>query len=95
MNKFRLIHLLLFLMLSVSSFAQDKGAATVDSLSTTTADAPNRVEMADGLRAEGKIYVVVAIILIVFFGMILYLFLMDRKVKNLENLLREKYPQTK
>jgi hypothetical protein len=49
-----------------------------------------QVEMADGLRAEGKIYVVVLIILIVLAGLISYLFLLDRKLNKLEKLLREK-----
>lgn len=52
-------------------------------------------EMADSMRAEGKIYVVVAIILIVLAGLLIYLFLLDKKLKRLENLLREKHPQTK
>ena len=54
-----------------------------------------QVEMADGMRSEGKIYVVVAIILIVLAGVFVYLFFIDRKVKKLENLLREKQSQTK
>ena len=45
------------------------------------------VEMADTMRSEGKIYVVVAIILIVLIGLVTYLFLMDRKVKKLEDKL--------
>ncbi len=49
-----------------------------------------QLEMADGLRAEGKIYVVVLIILIVLAGLISYLFLLDRKLNKLEKLLREK-----
>ena len=60
-----------------------------------TAMAQPEVEMADTMRAEGKIYVVVGIILIVLVGLILYLLLMDRKVKKLENLLHEKQRQTK
>jgi hypothetical protein len=57
--------------------------------------AQNEVPMADTMRAEGKIYVVVGIILIVLTGLIIYLFLLDKKVKNLENLLIEKQRQTK
>jgi CcmD family protein len=41
-------------------------------------------EMADTLRAEGKIYVVVGIILIVLAGLFTYLFLLDRKVTRIE-----------
>lgn len=52
-------------------------------------------EMADRLRADGKIYVIVAIILIVLSGLILYLVTLDRKVKKLEKLLSGRNPQTK
>ena len=52
------------------------------------------VEMADHLRAEGKIYVVVTIILIVLAGLIFYLFLLDKKVKKLEKLVSDKKKQT-
>ena len=52
-------------------------------------------EMADRMRADGKIYVVVAIILIVVLGLIGYLFFLHRKVSKLENMLREKTEQNK
>lgn len=45
-------------------------------------------EMADQMRAEGKIYVVVAVILIIFAGLVAYLILIDRKVSKLEKNLR-------
>ena len=48
------------------------------------------VEMADTLRSEGKIYVVVAIMLVIFLGLIGYLILMDRKVTRLEKKISEK-----
>jgi protein-S-isoprenylcysteine O-methyltransferase Ste14 len=54
------------------------------------AHAQTDVEMADGMRSEGKIYVVVGIILIVLVGLVIYLFMLDRKVKKLENLLGDK-----
>jgi hypothetical protein len=41
-------------------------------------------EMADTMRSEGKIYVVVTIVLVVLIGLIGYLFLVDRKVSRLE-----------
>jgi hypothetical protein len=53
-----------------------------------------QAEMADSFRAEGKIYVVVAIVLIVLAGLIFYLFLMDKKIKKLEKLVSEKKKQT-
>ena len=43
------------------------------------------VEMADTMRANGKIYVVVGIIMIVLLGFIAYLFMLDRKITKLEN----------
>jgi CcmD family protein len=42
------------------------------------------VEMADTMRSEGKIYVVVAIMLIIFFGLIAYLVMLDRKISKIE-----------
>ena len=45
-------------------------------------------EMADTMRSEGKIYVVVAIILVIFFGLIAYLIFTDRKISKLENKLK-------
>lgn len=55
-----------------------------------TANAQAEAEMADGMRSEGKIYVVVAIILIVLSGLIFYLFMLDRKVTKLEDLVKNK-----
>ena len=59
------------------------------------AQAQSNVEMADTMRSEGKIYVVVGIILIVLVGLIAYLIMLDRKVKKLENLLTEKQSKLK
>lgn len=44
----------------------------------------DQVEMAEQMRAEGKIYVVVAVVLAVFIGLILYLISVDRKISRLE-----------
>jgi hypothetical protein len=41
--------------------------------------------MADTLRAEGKIYVVVLVLATIFAGIIVYLVRLDRKIKKLEN----------
>jgi len=48
------------------------------------AQAQSEVEMADTLRSEGKIYVVVAILLLIFAGLISYLVMLDRKLTKLE-----------
>jgi SNF family Na+-dependent transporter len=47
-------------------------------------------EMADTMRSEGKIYVVVTILLIIFAGLITYLVMLDRKVSRIEKKLPEK-----
>lgn len=43
------------------------------------------VEMADGMRASGKIYVVVAVLAIIFIGLLVFLFNIDRRLKKIEN----------
>jgi CcmD family protein len=47
-----------------------------------------QVPMADAFRSEGKIYVVVAVILIILFGMFFYLFRLDKKINKLEEELK-------
>ncbi|MCL4637735.1 MULTISPECIES: CcmD family protein [Olivibacter] len=49
------------------------------------AQSSNDVEMADVMRSSGKIYVVVAVVCVIFFGFIIYLFTIDRKISRLEN----------
>lgn len=51
---------------------------------TTTLFARQDVEMADTMRSEGKIYVVVGIILIIVVGLVAYLFMLDRSIKKME-----------
>jgi len=42
------------------------------------------VEMADRLRADGKIYVVIAVLVTIFLGIIAYVIRLDRKISRLE-----------
>ena len=42
------------------------------------------VEMADTMRSNGKIYVVVAVLTTVFLRLAAYLFLLDRRISKLE-----------
>jgi hypothetical protein len=61
------------------------------SLATLFAQAtPTDVEMADNFRAEGKIYVLVAIMLTILIGLVIYLIRIDRKVSKLEKELPPK-----
>jgi uncharacterized membrane protein YidH (DUF202 family) len=49
--------------------------------------AQEEVQMADQMRADGKIWVVVGVIAIVFIGIIAYLVLLDRKISKIEKSL--------
>ncbi|HSR39189.1 MAG TPA: hypothetical protein VLL95_09775 [Phnomibacter sp.] len=42
------------------------------------------VEMADTMRSNGKIYVVVAVLTTILAGIVLYLIRLERKIKQLE-----------
>lgn len=42
------------------------------------------VEMADGLRSSGKIYVVVSVLCIIFVGIVIYLMSLDSKLSKLK-----------
>lgn len=46
------------------------------------------VEMADQFRADGKIYVVIAIAAIILTGIFIYLFRLDRKITDLEKRIK-------
>jgi len=43
-----------------------------------------KAEMADSMRSNGKIYVVVAVVLVILAGLIFYLVGLDRKISRLE-----------
>lgn len=69
---------LLLLLLSFAVKAQEK-------IAVTTADyANNEVEMADLMRSEGKIYVLVGIIVLIFIGLFAYVIQTDRRISKLE-----------
>lgn len=50
----------------------------------------SQVEMADGLRSEGKIYVVVAVLVTIFGCLAFYLFKIENKVKKIEKEIKNK-----
>lgn len=49
----------------------------------------DNVDMAEAMRSNGKIYVVVAVVAIIFIGLIIFLITIDRKVKKLEKQMDE------
>lgn len=80
----RKLLILLCLFCSFTVLAQDKQEITEQDY------ANQQIEMADSFRAEGKIYVVVGIIVLLLGGLLLYTVSIDRKLSKLEHLAAEK-----
>jgi CcmD family protein len=75
MNKYKITFLTTILgLLSTAVFSQE---------------VQQQVEMADEMRKSGKIYVVVAVLCIVFLGIVAYLISIDRKVSRLESKMKD------
>ncbi|RZK78985.1 MAG: CcmD family protein [Pedobacter sp.] len=53
-------------------------------LNTVQLFAQESVEMADTMRSNGKIYVVVACVVIILLGLLVYLFSLDKRLKKIE-----------
>jgi uncharacterized membrane protein len=66
------------MLISFAAQAQEKIAVTAADYSN------NEVEMADVMRSEGKIYVLVGIIVLIFIGLLAYVIQTDRRVTKLE-----------
>lgn len=47
------------------------------------------IEMADAMRSSGKIYVVIAVIAIIFIGIVFFLFRMENRISNIEKNIGE------
>ena len=62
---------------------------TLLSVTTAFAQSAEAPEMADALRANGKIYVVVAVVALIVTGLLLYLITLDRKVSKLEQQIKK------
>lgn len=80
LRRLPLLLLPLALFAACSVLAQAPGAAS--------AAAPPAVEMADSLRADGKIWVVAGVFAIVMLGMLVYLLRLESKVGKLEKRMR-------
>ncbi len=59
-------------------------------LISKTLFAQQEAEMADTMRSNGKIYVVVSILVVILVGIVGFLVFMDRKISRLEKRLPEK-----
>jgi CcmD family protein len=70
----KILALILTLLVSINLFAQQ--------------NVVQEVPMADRLREDGKIWVVVVVIAVVFAGIIVYLVNIDRKIAKLEKQIK-------
>jgi hypothetical protein len=61
-------------------------SALIISLSLTliTHAQDDKVDMADTMRSNGRIYVVVAVVVLILLGLLLYLVRLDRKITRIE-----------
>lgn len=79
-----------FLMLEVKTFASDHEwyINTIKLESTSKGVivyiSSDKIEMATGWRKDGKIYVVIAVVAVLFLGVIGYLFMLDSKIARLK-----------
>ena len=69
----KIVVVIFFLCISISLLAQED----------------NTVKMADLMRSNGRIYVVVAVMLTILLGLVLYLVRLDKKIKKLETQIQE------
>lgn len=69
----KLVAVFIFCVLSIVAIAQE---------------ATETIEMADVMRSNGKIYVVVAVVAVIFTGIIVYLVNLDRKISKIEKRIK-------
>lgn len=74
----KLIVSIVFLFSLNLSFGQGNYTITENDYDNTS------VEMADTMRSNGKIYVVVAVVMTVFAGLIIYMIQTERKISRIE-----------
>jgi hypothetical protein len=83
-NGLLLFLLVLSLFVIRPAIAQTSGSEADETTMVEANAANTEVEMADQLRRDGKIYIVVGCLLVVLAGMVFYLISIDRKVAQLE-----------
>ena len=77
-----LITLFVTVAMAMAGSAQDKTGISARDYENT------QVEMADKFRADGKIYVVVLVMIVISLGMYFFLYRIDRKLRKLEQQFR-------
>lgn len=83
----RIAKIFVFILIIVAcrsvSMAQEKYEITSDDYDN------QEVEMADVMRQNGKIYVVVGVIFIIFAGMTYYMYSLDKKISRIEKEIKQ------
>ncbi|WP_246853535.1 CcmD family protein [Rufibacter aurantiacus] len=90
MHKWLLVLLLMWAAgFSIPASAQNttEGGSTIEY--TSQDKAASDPEMADVMRQDGKIYIVVAVLVSILLGILFYLISLDRKIGKLERELRQ------
>ncbi|WP_299822490.1 CcmD family protein [uncultured Pontibacter sp.] len=88
MKLFRILAVWCFILFATTGLQQAQAQPEQTEVEFSSAPQPE-IEMADTLRQDGKIYVVVVVLLTVLVGLIAYLVTLDRKVARLEKQMRD------
>lgn len=88
MRMLRILAICCFILGSALGFHTVQAQPAQTENTVRTAVEPE-IEMADTLRQDGKIYVVVIVLLTVLAGVVVYLVSLDRKVSKLEKQLKD------
>ncbi len=88
MKMFRILAICCFMLGMLLVF---EPAVAQDQMVEFSSATQQNIEMADALRQDGKIYVVVTVLLTVLAGVLFYLIALDRKVGRLEKQLKDEY----
>ena len=59
-------------------------ACLLSAVAVYAQDESSTADMADAMRSNGRIYVVVAVVVLILIGLILYLVRLDRKISKME-----------
>ena len=89
MKLFRILAVCCFILGALAGVTQVQAQPEQTQVEYSSAPAESDIEMADTLRQDGKIWVVVVVLLTVLAGLIVYLIALDRKVSKLEKQFKE------
>jgi cytochrome bd-type quinol oxidase subunit 1 len=81
----KITYILFFLLSMLALPAQEAAATSTELVQQPLTETVKEPEMADLFRSEGKIYVVIAVLVIIFLCLIGYLIYIDIKLRRLEN----------